>query len=120
VAQASAAAVKVAGLFARPFIETEPTISEVNPARCVACHLCEEICPFGAVTFVEVKGGRQVAQINPAVCKGCGLCTAGCRGRAILLHGFADQQVLAQVESLFARPVPLRAARSEPEPLLSK
>ena len=120
VAQASAAAVKVAGLFARPFIETEPTISEVNQARCVACHLCEEVCPFGAVTFVEVKGGRQVAQINPAVCKGCGLCTAGCRGRAILLHGFADQQVLAQVESLFARPVPLRAARSEPEPLLSK
>jgi heterodisulfide reductase subunit A2 len=120
VAQASAAAVKVAGLFARPFIETEPTISEVNPARCVACHLCEEVCPFSAVTFVEVKGGRQVAQINPAVCKGCGLCTAGCRGRAIVLHGFADQQVLAQVESLFARPVPLRAARSEPEPLLSK
>jgi heterodisulfide reductase subunit A len=120
VAQASAAAVKVAGLFARPFIETEPTISEVNQARCVACHLCEEVCPFSAVTFVEVKGGRQVAQINPAVCKGCGLCTAGCRGRAIVLHGFADQQVLAQVESLFARPVPLRAARSEPEPLLSK
>jgi heterodisulfide reductase subunit A len=120
VAQASAAAVKVAGLFARPFIETEPTISEVNQARCVACHLCEEVCPFSAVTFAEVKGGRQVAQINPAVCKGCGLCTAGCRGRAIVLHGFADQQVLAQVESLFARSVPLRASRPEPEPLLSR
>ena len=122
VAQASAAAVKVAGLFARPFIETEPTISEVNPARCVACHLCEEVCPFSAVTFVEVKGGRQVAQINPAVCKGCGLCTAGCRGRAIVLHGFNDQQILAQVESLFARSVPLHTARAtnEPEPLVSR
>ena len=122
VAQASAAAVKVAGLFARPFIETEPTISEVNQARCVACHLCEEVCPFSAVTFVEVKGGRQVAQINPAVCKGCGLCTAGCRGRAIVLHGFNDQQILAQVESLFARSVPLHPARAtnEPEPLVSR
>ena len=36
VAQASAAAVKVAGLFARPFIETEPTIAEADTRRCVA------------------------------------------------------------------------------------
>ncbi len=88
----------------------------------MACHLCEEVCPFSAVTFVEVKGGRQVAQINPAVCKGCGLCTAGCRGRAIVLHGFNDQQILAQVESLFARSVPLHPARAtnEPEPLVSR
>jgi heterodisulfide reductase subunit A len=120
VAQASAAAAKVAGLFARPFIETEPTISEVLQQRCVACHLCEEVCPYGAVTFVPLKGGRVAAQINPAVCKGCGLCAAGCRGRAIVLHGFNDQQLLAEVESLFARPVPLRAARREPEPLVAE
>ena len=109
----------MAGLFARPFIETEPTISEVLPQRCVACHLCEEVCPYGAVTFVELKGGRLAAQINPAVCKGCGLCAAGCRGRAIVLHGFDDQQLLAEVESLFARPVPLRPAPAEPEPLIA-
>ncbi|MCU0241458.1 MAG: CoB--CoM heterodisulfide reductase iron-sulfur subunit A family protein [Vicinamibacteria bacterium] len=120
VAQASAAAAKVAGLFARPYIETEPTISEVKTDRCVACHLCEEVCPYSAVTFVEVKGGRMVASINPAVCKGCGLCAAGCRGRAIVLHGFNDQQLLTQVEALFKRPVPLRAASSTPEALLSK
>jgi heterodisulfide reductase subunit A len=119
VAQASAAAAKVAGLFARPFIETEPTISEVLQQRCVACHLCEEVCPYGAVTFVEVKGGRVAAQINPAVCKGCGLCAAGCRGRAIVLHGFDDQQILAEVDSLFARPAPLRPPPREPEPLVA-
>ena len=108
VAQASAAAAKVAGLFARPDIETEAQISEVDPRRCVACHLCEEVCCYGAVTFVAQRGGRMAAQINPAVCKGCGVCASGCRGRAITLHGFTDQQILSEVETLFARPPRLR------------
>ena len=120
VAQAGAAASKVVGLFARPHIETEPLVSEVMARRCVACRLCEEVCAFGAVTFVEQRDGRIAAQINPAVCKGCGVCAAGCRGRAIVLHGFDDQQLLAQVESLFARPRGMRPAGREPEPLVSR
>jgi len=50
----------------------------------------------------------QVAEINPALCKGCGVCVAACpeqsrracRGGAITLHGFTDQQLLAQLSSL--------------------
>jgi heterodisulfide reductase subunit A-like polyferredoxin len=41
-----------------------------------------------------------VAEINPALCKGCGVCVAACRGGAITLHGFTDQQLLAQLSSL--------------------
>ncbi len=108
VAQASAAAAKVCGLFARPYIETEPTVAEVDQRKCVACHLCEEVCPYSAVSFVTLRDGRLAAQINPAVCKGCGLCTSGCRGRAIFLHGFSDQQLLAEVDSLLAPPLTLR------------
>jgi len=123
VAQASAAAVKVAGLFARPFIETEPTIAEADARRCVACHLCEEVCPFGAISFVALtsassvgpRDGRQVAQVNPAVCKGCGLCVAGCRGHAMFLHGFSDQQLLAEVDALFARPLWLTVNEMPPQ-----
>jgi len=108
VAQASAAAAKVCGLFARPFIETEPTVAEVDQRKCVACHLCEEVCPYSAVSFVTLRDGRVAAQVNPAVCKGCGLCVSGCRGRAIFLHGFSDQQLLAEVDSLLAPPLTLR------------
>ena len=108
VAQASAAAAKVCGLFARPFIETEPTVAEVDQRKCVSCHVCEEVCPYSAVTFVTLRDGRVAAQINPAVCKGCGLCVSGCRGRAIFLHGFSDQQLLAEVDSLLAPPLMLR------------
>lgn len=114
VAQASAAAAKVAGLFARPYIETEPTIAEADTRRCVACHLCEEVCPFGAISFVSLRDGRQVAQVNPAVCKGCGLCVAGCRGHALFLHGFSDQQLLAEVDALFARPLWLTVKEMPP------
>ena len=115
MAQASAAAVKVAGLFARPFIETEPTIAEADARRCVACHLCEEVCPFGAISFVALRDGRQVAQVNAAVCKGCGLCVAGCRGHAMFLHGFSDQQILAEVDALFARPLWLNVRELAPQ-----
>jgi heterodisulfide reductase subunit A len=38
--------------------------------------------------------------VNVALCKGCGLCVAACRGEAITLHGFTDQQLLAQLRSL--------------------
>ena len=50
--------------------------------------------------------------MNPALCKGCGLCVAACpeldrrvcRGEAITLHDFTDQQLLNQLSALL-RPV---------------
>jgi heterodisulfide reductase subunit A len=107
VAQASGAAVQVVGLLNRGRVEIEPMTAEVLPMRCVACGLCVEVCPAGAVEMVEVRGRRQ-AEINPALCKGCGLCVAGCRGGAITLHGFTDQQLLGQLAALL-RPAQLVA-----------
>ena len=49
--------------------------------------------------MVTVRGRKQ-SEINPALCKGCGLCVAACRGRAITLHGFTDQQLLGQLQAL--------------------
>ncbi len=99
VAQASGAAGQVVGLLNRGQVAIEPMTAEVLPMRCVACGLCVEVCPAGAVEMVEVRGRRQ-AEINPALCKGCGLCVAGCRGGAITLHGFTDQQLLGQLTAL--------------------
>jgi heterodisulfide reductase subunit A len=99
VAQASGAAAQVIGLLNRGRVEIEPMTAEVLAMRCVACGVCTEVCPAGAVELVEVRGRRQ-AQINSALCKGCGLCVAACRGGAITLHGFADQQLLSQLLAL--------------------
>jgi heterodisulfide reductase subunit A len=109
VAQASGAAVQAVALLNRGQVEIEPMTAEVLAMRCVACGLCVEICPAGAVEMVNVRGQRQ-AEINPALCKGCGLCVAGCRGGAITLHGFTDQQLLRQLTALL-RPAEMVLAR---------
>lgn len=42
------------------------------------------------------------AAINIAQCKGCGVCTAACPSDAIVLHGYQDRQILAQIAALTA------------------
>jgi heterodisulfide reductase subunit A len=107
VAQASGAAVRAVAMLNRGQVEIEPMTAEVLPLRCVACNLCVEVCPAGAVEMVEIRGRKQ-AEINPALCKGCGLCVAACRGGAITLHGYTDQQLLGQLTALL-RPAELVA-----------
>ena len=99
VTHASAAAAQALGLLSQEFIEVEPMVAEVKKASCVACGLCVEVCPYGAVSLVDFQG-RQIAQVNEALCKGCGLCVAGCRGKAISLRGYNDTQILTQIETL--------------------
>jgi heterodisulfide reductase subunit A len=84
--------VQAVGLQNRGPIEIEPMTAEVLPLRCVACGLCVDVCPAGAVKLVEVRGHRQ-AEINPAPCKGCGLCMIGFRGGATMLYGFTDRRL---------------------------
>jgi heterodisulfide reductase subunit A-like polyferredoxin len=103
VSQALAAAARACTVLAKKEIEAQAAIAEVWAERCVACGLCEEICPYGAVTMELQKLGRierLYAKVNPALCKGCGLCVAGCRSGAINLGGFTDQQVLAEIGQL--------------------
>jgi heterodisulfide reductase subunit A len=100
VAQASGAAAQALGLLNRGYIETEPMTAEVTTMRCVGCGLCVEVCPTGAIELKEWRPFQHRAEVNAALCKGCGLCVAACRGEAITLHGFTDQQLLAQLRSL--------------------
>ena len=102
-AQALAAASRACTILQKEEIEAQAAIAEVWPERCVACGLCEEICPYGAIAVELQKLGRAerlFAKVNPALCKGCGLCVAGCRSGALNLGGFTDQQVLAEIGQL--------------------
>ena len=104
VAQASAAAAKVAALFSNDEMATSPLITGVNEAVCSGCGLCVDICPYKAIELKTIedrhRGDRQVASVNSGLCQGCGACTVACRAGAIDLKGFTNEQVLAEVDAL--------------------
>ncbi|MGM0652226.1 MAG: 4Fe-4S binding protein, partial [Bacillota bacterium] len=107
VAQASAAAVKAVGLLSKEKLLGEACTAEVDQGQCSGCLNCEAICPYSAITPVELeerfKGGtikRTVAEVNPALCQGCGSCTVTCRSGSINLKGFSNEQILAEVDAI--------------------
>lgn len=101
VANGSAAAAKVAGLFSQDHITSDPMTANVDVARCIGCLLCTQVCPFKAIGTQTLRDGRVVANVNESLCKGCGLCAAVCRPKAVDLRGFTNQQLFAEVSSLW-------------------
>ncbi|MCL2883263.1 MAG: CoB--CoM heterodisulfide reductase iron-sulfur subunit A family protein, partial [Coriobacteriia bacterium] len=107
VAQASAAAMKVAILFSNEELESNAMIANSDAAICNGCGACVEVCPYKAVTLEEVtlrenskKVTRTISKVNPGLCQGCGACTVACRPGAMDLRGFSDEQIMREVEAL--------------------
>ena len=97
VAQGAAAAARVLGRIQQKQIALEPVCASINADQCSGCRVCNALCPFHAISFVE---DRAVSEINPALCQGCGTCIAACPAGAISGTGFSDQQIMAQIEGL--------------------
>jgi heterodisulfide reductase subunit A-like polyferredoxin len=97
ISQANAAVSRACTILTKDFIEAEGKTAFVNKDRCMACGLCEENCPFGAIE-VDMKEGY--AAVNAVLCKGCGVCTASCRMNAVDLNGFNNEEILAQIGAL--------------------
>jgi Na+-translocating ferredoxin:NAD+ oxidoreductase RNF subunit RnfB len=56
-------------------------ISEVNQDLCKGCELCEDRCPFNAITMKDDK-----SNVDSNKCYGCGVCAVTCPTEAIKLH----------------------------------
>jgi heterodisulfide reductase subunit A2 len=107
VAQASAAACKVAMLLNKESLLSNPTVAEVDNKLCSGDMSCMAVCPYGAITekMIEERHGREIkkrriADVNTALCQGCGACTVACRPGAINLKGFTNEQILAEVDAI--------------------
>lgn len=108
VSQAGAAASKVIGLLAKDKLTGNPCIANPNELMCNGCSTCERVCPYGAITYENKEfrmpnrtiAVRRVAQVNPAVCQGCGACTVACPSGAMDLRGFANGQIIAEVDAI--------------------
>ncbi len=101
IAQAQAAAGRAATVLARNAIAVSPLVSRVDVEGCIGCGLCADVCPFGAISLVEVEGKGLRAENIPASCKGCGLCAASCPQRTIDMLHFRDEQIEAAVCAAF-------------------
>jgi heterodisulfide reductase subunit A len=109
VAQGAAAAARVIGKIQQKEISLEPVRASVNETMCSGCRICNDLCPFNAILFLEDK---VVTEINPALCQGCGTCVAACPAGAISGTGFSNEQILGQLEGLLM----LNIKRLEPVP----
>ena len=111
VAQASAVAAKVLGLFANTELQRDPVVARVNRtapplySTCIGCFTCAAACPYKAIEQEEIKDRKgnvvkTVAKVNSGLCQGCGTCVSLCRSKCIDLDGFTDEQVHAALTAL--------------------
>jgi heterodisulfide reductase subunit A2 len=61
--------------------------------------MCNDMCPYTAITFDDAK---KVSVVNSALCKGCGTCVAACPAGAIMARNFTDEQIYAQIEGMLS------------------
>src|SRR5512146_340743 len=99
VAQASAAAARILSLISLGEVAVDPVKAEIDSTRCSGCRVCNNLCPYGAISFKE---DIKVSEINEMLCKGCGTCVAACPSSVISGKGFTDQQILAELEGILS------------------
>ncbi len=97
VAQGAAAAARVQGMISKGTVMIEPVVASINEEKCSGCRICNNLCPFNAIDFLE---DQKVSRVNPALCKGCGTCVAACPAGAIAGAHFDKDQVEAEIEGL--------------------
>jgi heterodisulfide reductase subunit A len=98
IAHAKAAAAKAAILFAKGYVEAEPTVASCDVDLCIGCGVCEHLCPYSAIRLKKVEKLKK-AEVITAACKGCGVCSSYCPTRAIAMGRFTDEQISAQIRS---------------------
>jgi heterodisulfide reductase subunit A len=97
IAQAGAASARVLAAISRGVIETEPIKVEIDGNHCCGCRICNDLCPYGAISFLEEK---KISRVDPAVCKGCGICIAACPSQIIKGSHFSTEQIMAEINGL--------------------
>lgn len=97
VAQGAAAAARVLGTITTGTVEIEPIVATINEDNCSGCRICNTLCPFNAIDFIEQE---EVSRINEALCKGCGTCVSACPAQTISGAHFSNEQIIAELEGL--------------------
>ncbi len=97
VGQGAAAAARVLSLIEQGEVEIEPIRAQIDEARCSGCRICNNMCPYHAIDFIDDLG---VSRVNPALCKGCGTCVAACPSQVITGQHFTFDALMSQIEGI--------------------
>jgi heterodisulfide reductase subunit A2 len=97
VAQGSAAAARVLSVISQQQVALEPVRAEIDEEHCSGCRICNNMCPYNAIDFIEDK---DVSRVNPALCKGCGTCVAACPSQVISGAHFTFDQLMAEIDGI--------------------
>lgn len=95
VAQGAAAAARVMGMITKGSVEIEPVVATINEDGCSGCRICNNMCPYNAIEYIEEKG---VSRVITAMCKGCGTCVSACPAGVISGSHFTNEQIFAEIE----------------------
>lgn len=90
VAQGSAAAAKALTILSKPRLYHEPLVAIVDSDVCVACKICQGLCPFEALSFDNEKN---ISVVNEILCEGCGTCVSACPTGALSLKNQTSKQL---------------------------
>jgi heterodisulfide reductase subunit A len=97
VAQASATAGRALSMISKGEVDIDPIRAWIDEQYCSGCRICNNLCPYHAIDYIEDK---KVSTVNDALCKGCGTCVAACPAGAITGKGFSDEQIYAELEGI--------------------
>jgi heterodisulfide reductase subunit A len=83
-------------------VEIELLTADVDQDLCVGCDLCHysEICPYDAVSMIELEPGVKKSVTDEMRCEGCGACCAICPTGARDLRWWREQSILDQTEEM--------------------
>jgi heterodisulfide reductase subunit A len=99
VAQAAGAAAAAQIPINQGKVSLEPIAAKVMEDLCAGCGVCERMCPYTAISMIDVGANKRRATVNDAMCKGCGTCGATCPGGAIKMQHFKSNQIVAQIDA---------------------
>ena len=99
IAQAKAAASRASVVLSKEHLTVEGVVSHVNEHYCLGCGMCEDACPFSAISLTDREGGGKVSHVQEALCKGCGSCAVACPTGAASIFHYDDREVLTMVEA---------------------
>ena len=95
IAQGLGAASRAAGVLSKDALFTSGIVADISPETCCGCRGCIDVCPYGAIRYMEDQG---ICEVNKVLCKGCGGCAATCPSGSARLDGFSNDQIYAQIE----------------------